>query len=330
MRTLFLCGAGNAEGVRLAMIVNRAEAKWDRLLVLDDDPGRHGHEVLGVAVAGGIVETLARAHPATDNVVNLVGRTTSGRSAVRKKILESGIPFARLIHPGVETLGVTFVGDDVMVYANATLCGGATLCEGSVVFMNAAVGHGATVKECAVVGPGSVLNARVVLSERAYFGTNASILPDLTIGEEATVGANSAVMEDVPAGATAIGVPAELLMHAKSARSPDDSSSVPPVPADAETIAAIRELWLEVLQLPELPANANFFDVGGSSLLALRLRERAQGVLGRPVSLLDVFRFPTVESFASALSSPVSGRGGAAASVGARRGEMRRRRLVQR
>ena len=52
MRTLYLCGAGNAEGVRLAMIVNRAENKWDRLLVLDDDPGKQKREFSGVPVLG--------------------------------------------------------------------------------------------------------------------------------------------------------------------------------------------------------------------------------------------------------------------------------------
>ena len=330
MRTLYLCGAGNAEGVRLAMIVNRTEKKWDRLLVLDDDPGKHGQELLGAEIAGGIAEMLAKADPATDNVVNLVGRSTAGRSAVRKKILESGIPFAQLIHPRVETLGVTFGGDDIMIYENATLCGGSTIGQGSVVFMNAVVGHGATVKECAVVGPGSVLNARVVLSDRAYFGTNASILPDLTIGEEATVGANSAVMENVPAGATAIGVPAQLLMTAKSARTLEASSSVPQVPADEETTEAIRQVWQELLKLSEIPAKANFFDVGGTSLLALQLRERTQEVLGTPVALLDIFRFPTVETLAASLSSSSSGRGRTGASIGAQRAEIRRRRRAQR
>ena len=244
------------------MIVNRTEKKWDRLLVLDDDPGKHGQELLGAEIAGGIAEMLAKADPATDNVVNLVGRSTAGRSAVRKKILESGIPFAQLIHPRVETLGVTFGGDDIMIYENATLCGGSTIGQGSVVFMNAVVGHGATVKECAVVGPGSVLNARVVLSDRAYFGTNASILPDLTIGEEATVGANSAVMENVPAGATAIGVPAQVLMTAKSARTLEASSSVPQVPADEETTEAIRQVWQEVLKLSELPSQGQLLRRG--------------------------------------------------------------------
>lgn len=329
MKTLYLCGAGNAEGVRLAMLVNRAEKKWDQLLVLDDDPSKHGQELLGAEIAGGISEMLAKANPVNDNVVNLVGRSTSGRSAVRKKILDSGIPFAPLIHPGVETLGVTFGGDDVMIYANATLCGGSTIGEGSVVFMNAVVGHGATVKECAVVGPGSVLNARVVLSDRAYFGTNASILPDLTIGEEATVGANSAVMENVPAGASALGVPAQLLVTPKSVPVLEVADALPEVPADEHTTEAIREVWREVLGLAEVPAKANFFDIGGTSLLALLVREQAQEVLGKPVALLDLFRFPTVESLAAFLSNPSAGQKSRGASVGARRAEIRRRRRAQ-
>jgi serine acetyltransferase len=329
MKTLYLCGAGNPDGVRLAMIVNREEPKWDRLVVLDDDPARHGQELLGAPIAGGIEEMLAKADPSTDNVVNLIARSTATRRKVRNKILATGIPFAQLIHPGVETLGVTFGGADVTVYENATLCANSTIGEGSVVFMNAVIGHGATVKQGAVVGPGAVLNARVVLSDLGYFGTNASILPDLTIGEAATVGANSAVVADVPAKATAIGVPAQVLMTAESARSLEDAGSSQLGKPDEETAQAIKEVWQEVLGVSEIAANANFFDLGGTSLLALQLTKRTQEVVGKPVALLDVFRFPTIELLAAHLSdNSGNGRG---ASVGAKRAEQRRkRRLAQR
>ena len=30
MRTLYLCGAGNLEGVRLALVVNREQARWEQ------------------------------------------------------------------------------------------------------------------------------------------------------------------------------------------------------------------------------------------------------------------------------------------------------------
>ena len=36
MRTLFLCGAGNGEGVRLARQVERTRPRFERIVLLDD------------------------------------------------------------------------------------------------------------------------------------------------------------------------------------------------------------------------------------------------------------------------------------------------------
>jgi len=46
MNTLYLCGAGNPEGVRLARKINRARCRWDRIVVLDDDPSKLGQNEL--------------------------------------------------------------------------------------------------------------------------------------------------------------------------------------------------------------------------------------------------------------------------------------------
>jgi UDP-3-O-[3-hydroxymyristoyl] glucosamine N-acyltransferase len=107
--------------------------------------------------------------------------------------------------------GVDF-GSDIAVYKNAQFCANATVEEGSVVFAAAIVGHGCRLGHCCVVAPGAVINARVELGDGVYVGTNASILPDLKIGAWATIGANSAVVQDVPAGATVMGVPAQVLI----------------------------------------------------------------------------------------------------------------------
>ncbi|HJV35314.1 hypothetical protein, partial [Geomonas sp.] len=65
MKTLYLCGAGNPEGVRLALSVNAVRQRWERLLILDDDPSKHGRSLLGVEVAGPF-SLLEKADPATD------------------------------------------------------------------------------------------------------------------------------------------------------------------------------------------------------------------------------------------------------------------------
>ncbi len=79
--------------------------------------------------------------------------------------------------------------------------------------MRSLVGHGCHVGRGCVVAPGAVINARVQLGDGVYVGTNASIMPDLKVGPWATIGANSAVVQDVPAGATVMGVPAQILMQ---------------------------------------------------------------------------------------------------------------------
>jgi len=60
----------------------------------------------------------------------------------------------------------------------------------------------------------------------------------------------------------------------------------------------IAKVWSEVLRLDQVPVTESFFDLGGHSLLLMRVRNRLQEVLGLPVELLDLFRHPTVESLA--------------------------------
>lgn len=306
MRTLYLCAAGNPDGVRLAMTINKAQDRWDRLVVLDDDERLHGKRLLDVEIAGGFAR-LADADPQTDEVVNLVARTTRGRWRARAKIAEYGLPFATLIHPGVDTDWVRFDDPDVTVYENATLCAGSSMGAASVVFMGAVLGHGAKMGRCAVMAPGSVVNARVKLGDWAYFGTNASILPDLEIGTDATVGSNSAVVQNVPEGATVMGVPAVVLLSSR-----DQQPSIP-APATgvaaediAELVQQIAAVWKAVIGTDTVKPNDNFFDAGGSSLLALQARERLEKELGTPIAPTDMFRFPTVEALASHLCRSTS------------------------
>ncbi len=79
MTTLYLCGAGNPEGVRLALTINQAQRRWERITILDDDPSKHGQSILGVEIAGPFT-ALEQADPGSAGVSNMVARTTRGAS----------------------------------------------------------------------------------------------------------------------------------------------------------------------------------------------------------------------------------------------------------
>jgi amino acid adenylation domain-containing protein len=66
-----------------------------------------------------------------------------------------------------------------------------------------------------------------------------------------------------------------------------------------ETERKLTEIWAEVLNLDHVGRHDNFFDIGGHSLLALRLILRLQQVFsGEALPLRAVLEAPTVEEFA--------------------------------
>ena len=68
------------------------------------------------------------------------------------------------------------------------------------------------------------------------------------------------------------------------------------VTATEETIAA---LWREFLGHDRIGRHENFFDLGGHSLLAVRAHARLQHTLCTNLTILDLFRHPTVQSLAA-------------------------------
>ncbi|MDN3356791.1 SDR family NAD(P)-dependent oxidoreductase [Actinomadura sp. DC4] len=79
-----------------------------------------------------------------------------------------------------------------------------------------------------------------------------------------------------------------------------------------ETVIATT--WAEVLGLTRVGAEENFFDLGGGSLQATRVHGLLEERLERELSMVELFRCPTVRSLADALEpgreqAPAGGRG---------------------
>jgi acetyltransferase-like isoleucine patch superfamily enzyme len=223
---LYLCGAGNPEAVRLALTINREQRRWERIVVLDDDPAKLGESILGLPIAGPF-SVLEEADPTTAEVANLVARTTARRWSARQRIAEYGVPFATLIHPSVETFG-TELARDLTVYRNATLGADCSLDEGSVILMGAIAGHGSRIGRCCIAAPNAVINARVELGDGVYVGTCATILPDVEVSAWATIGSCSSVLRHVSVGVTVMGVPAKTVLTLDQKLKFGGSDALPP------------------------------------------------------------------------------------------------------
>lgn len=308
---LFLCGAGNPEGVRLALRVNEKLSRWSDIFILDDDPQKKDKSILGIKIIGSF-EILRGVNSDISEIVNLVARTTQKRKTAYEKLIKYNIPFASLIDPDSDMLGVEYK-NDITVYKNSILSAESFIDTGSVVFSGGIVGHGCKVGKNCIIAPGAVLNARVELGEGVYIGTNASVFPDLHIGDWATIGMNSAVIQSIPAHATAMSVPSEIVSISESIRNHD--LLIPGCSAGKNEEAKtslddieerIAEIWYDILKTNKIDINDNFFDLGGHSLSSIQLICQIQKNFGISIPMQKFLDSPTIASLASKIKSEVS------------------------
>ncbi|GAA2777047.1 phosphopantetheine-binding protein [Saccharopolyspora taberi] len=109
-----------------------------------------------------------------------------------------------------------------------------------------------------------------------------------------------------------------------SEQSPDSGGGEVSAGPKTRTERVLAEIWAEVLQLPRVGVEQNFFDLGGHSLLVHVVHERITGEFPKTPPLVELFRHPTVRSLARYLDEP--GETAAEERTGRRTGRLARRR----
>ncbi|HEU4422467.1 MAG TPA: phosphopantetheine-binding protein [Pilimelia sp.] len=74
-----------------------------------------------------------------------------------------------------------------------------------------------------------------------------------------------------------------------------------------ETEHVIASVWCEVLGISRVGTSANFFDIGGTSKAAVVVRERLGHRLGRALSEVELFQYPTIGALAAYLDGNAGG-----------------------
>lgn len=85
----------------------------------------------------------------------------------------------------------------------------------------------------------------------------------------------------------------------------------------AQVERVIAGVWREVLGVPHVGLDDNFFDLGGNSLLMVQTYGKLREVATTSLSVLDLFRYPTIRSLASAIGPAGIGAAGFRAFAGA-------------
>src|SRR3954470_23154252 len=80
-----------------------------------------------------------------------------------------------------------------------------------------------------------------------------------------------------------------------------ESQSQPAPGAHQSTRDALVDIWAEVLRLPLVEVDANFFDIGGDSLKAMEVIMRVGEVLQAELPLMAFFEDPTVAHLAAVI-----------------------------
>jgi thioesterase domain-containing protein/acyl carrier protein len=81
-------------------------------------------------------------------------------------------------------------------------------------------------------------------------------------------------------------------VSAKAVAAPESS------PVSKDTERRLETLWAQILGAESVDRRADFFELGGDALGAIRLTSLIEKEFGRPVDVSDVFRFPAVADFA--------------------------------
>lgn len=129
----------------------------------------------------------------------------------------------------------TEIGDDVTLYHGVTL--GGTSCER--------------------------VKRHPTLGDRVIVGAGAQVLGPIKIGDDARIGSNAVVLANVPAGATAVGVPAQIV---KKRKKPEDVSFEAYAAEKTDPVLdAIEKLKAQVKKLEKEVAAKKSVDKSGEN-----------------------------------------------------------------
>jgi sugar O-acyltransferase (sialic acid O-acetyltransferase NeuD family) len=210
MKVVFL-GAANPETGRMMKAVRAAQADFEVLGFLDNDPKKKGTTFLGYPVFGGF-EILGELIKDDIYFVNLITGSTKTRYETSFYMAHKGCKFTNFIHPSVDlamsALGVgNYIQEGVIIQADVQIGNNCSIHMGTL------VAHEVKIGDSVFIAHGCSISGCVRIEDGVFIGTNATIIPRLEIGRWATIGAGAVVIDNVPEYSTVVGNPGRVIKY---------------------------------------------------------------------------------------------------------------------
>lgn len=170
-----------------------------------------------------------------------------------------------------------------------------------------------------VLRDGAVLDGPLTLRVRRAIAGHATALhvPELMVaveelpvthsGKRSERAGRDAVNARAAANAQALANPGSVERIGLLVRAAEEAAAsreVEPVPSDASSAEKLRAIWTAVLGIEEIADDDNFFDIGGTSLLAIRIFLLIEERLGVQLPLSTLFDAPTIGGLAAVVDDP--------------------------
>ena len=180
---------------------------------LDDQKEKHGQQVHGYPVLGGLSD--AQSFPEC-SFVNGIG---SFHNYWRKQeiIGKTGMPLERfetIVHPQSSVSRFASLGRGTVVLQNATINSQAKLGCHVILLPNSVVSHDVTIDDYTCVASGACLAGGVRIGKACYLGANCSVTNGISLGDFSLAGIGAVVLEDVAERSVVVGNPARVIRSA--------------------------------------------------------------------------------------------------------------------